>query len=210
MATNNDNQISTGKLLWLGAIFVFLAVMSFFYVLYNKVTKPLAPSRTTSFYDQFTYGSGNDTGTAGKRDLLEELNFQAVHGRYQTAYLELVDRINSTDMSKLNVREAEMIFNHYKEVQYDYSKTLKKIDDYEKKYKLQCFGRMRTLIMAVLYADKHFKKRVTKFDPDKLIEIGALREKPVCPRGGTYSIVYKDGRRLFSCSMHGVLRNSKR
>lgn len=209
MSNNNKKQESTSKLLWLGVFFVFLAAFSFIYSLYSKVTASNKPRKTVSFYDQFTYGSGEDNGETGKRDLLEELNFQAVHGRYQTAYIDLVDRINSMDMSKLNIKEAEYYFNDYKAVQYEYTKTLKKIDDYEKKFKLQCFGRMRSLIMAVLYADKHLKKRVTKFDPEKLIEIGALREVPVCPRGGTYSIIYKDGRRLFNCSMHGILRNKR-
>jgi hypothetical protein len=66
---------------------------------------------------------------------------------------------------------------------------------------------MRSLILAVLFHDRKMQKRMTRFNPELLIEIGAMNEIPKCPSGGKYSIIYKDGRRFFHCSIHGTLRN---
>ena len=105
------------------------------------------------------------------------------------------------------LKRDSLLFETYKKAQSNYGKVLKKVEDHEKDFKIKCFARMRKLILAVLYADKKFGKRVTRFDGDKLVEIGALDAIPVCPRGGEYSIIYKNGRRLFNCSIHGVLKN---
>lgn len=185
---------------------LFLALIAFVYVLFNRSKNPIPTGKT--YFDQFTYVSDDDLlGEDGKKDLLEALKFQKVHTLYQASYVELVDKINNLDTSKINIRNAQGIFDDYNNVKREYTRTLKRIDEYEKEYKLKCFARMRSLILAVLYSDKHFKKRTTKFDPEVFIEIGALQEIPVCPRGGEYSIVYKDGRRLFRCSKHGILKN---
>ena len=207
-AVKADNNISTTKILILGIVFVLLAIVAFFYSVISKNKKPVY-KKNVSYYDQFVNGSGEDLGEEGKLDLIEELRFQAVHGKYQDSYLNLMDRINELDTTKIDLKESKRIFSEYKEAKNAYNKVLKKLDNYEKDYKVKCFMKMRTLIMAVLYADKYYKKRVTKFVPEKLIEIGALTEVPVCPRGGKYSIIYKDKRRLFSCSIHGILKNSK-
>jgi hypothetical protein len=200
------SNINTDKLLWLGVVLLFLALIAFVYVLFNRSKNPIPTGKT--YFDQFTYVSDDDLlGEDGKKDLLEALKFQKVHTLYQASYVELVDKINNLDTSKINIRNAQGIFDDYNNVKREYTRTLKRIDEYEKEYKLKCFARMRSLILAVLYSDKHFKKRTTKFDPEVFIEIGALQEIPVCPRGGEYSIVYKDGRRLFRCSKHGILKN---
>ena len=198
-------NISNQKLLWLGVVLLFLAVVAFIFTLFKREIR-IAPSKR-SFFEQFTYVDDLSLSEDGKKDLLETLRFQRMQTMYQASYIDLVERINNMDTTKINTRNAKDVFKDYSKVREDYKRTVKKLDDYEKEYKLKCFSKMRSLILAVLYSDKHFKKRTTKFDPEKLIEIGALQEIPVCPRGGTYSIIYKDRRRLFSCSLHGILKN---
>jgi len=198
-------NISNEKLLWLGVVLLFLAVVAFIFTLFKREIHIAPPKR--SFFDQFTYVDDLSLSEDGKKDLLETLRFQRMQTMYQASYVDLVERINNMDTTKINTRNAKDVFKDYNRVREDYKRTVKKLDDYEKEYKLKCFSKMRSLILAVLYSDKHFKKRTTKFDPEKLIEIGALQEIPVCPRGGTYSIIYKDRRRLFSCSLHGILKN---
>ena len=167
-----------------------------------------APPIGKTYFDQFTYIDDYDTiGEDGKKDLLEALRFQKVQTLYQASYVELVNKINQLDTTKINMRDSHLVFDDYSKVKKEYTKTRRRIDDYEKEFKLKCFARMRSLILAVLYSDKHFRKRTTKFDAETLIKIGALQETPICPRGGEYSIVYKDGRRLFRCSKHGILKN---
>lgn len=199
-------NINTDKLLWLGVVFLFLALIAFVYILFNRKIDPIPTGKT--YFDQFTYVDDEDLlGEDGKKDLLETLRFQRAHSLYQASYVELIDKINRFDTNKINIKTAKGVFDDYNNVKREYTRTLKRIDDYEKEYKLKCFARMRSLILAVLYSDKHFRKRTTKFDAETLIEIGALQEVPICPRGGEYSIVYKDGRRLFRCSKHGILKN---
>jgi hypothetical protein len=148
-------------------------------------------------------------------DIFEALDFQGVHMAFQQSYLELIDRIDNKEVDKkspdgairIDIKRDALLYETYRKAQNNYSKVLKKVEEHEKDFKIKCFGRMRKLILAVLYADKKLGKRVTKFESEKLIEIGALDSIPVCPRGGEYSIIYKNGRRLFNCSIHGVLKN---
>lgn len=149
-----------------------------------------------------------------EENIFDSLDFQNVHTAYQKSYLELIDSINNKQPQKdndgvirIDVKRDALLFETYKKAQSNYGKVLKKVEDHEKDFKIKCFARMRKLILAVLYADKKLGKRVTRFDGEKLVEIGALDSIPVCPRGGEYSIIYKNGRRLFNCSIHGVLKN---
>ncbi len=152
-----------------------------------------------------------------EEDLFESLDFQNVHKTFQNSYLELVRAIESKESMKdspdgtirIDIKKDSKLFETYRKAQSNYNKVLKRVEEHERDYKLKCFARMRKLILAVLYADKKLKKKVTKFDVEKLTEIGAIApsDVPTCPRGGEYSIVYKNGRRLFNCSIHGVLKN---
>ena len=149
-----------------------------------------------------------------EENLFKALDFQKVHMEFQKSYLDVIKKINekekaknSKDTIRVDIKKDALVFETYKKALDNYSKVLKKIEDHEKDYKLKCFARMRKIILGVLYADKKLKKRVTKFDAENLVEIGALDEIPVCPRDGEYSIIYKNGRRLFNCSIHGILKN---
>ena len=142
-----------------------------------------------------------------EKTLFEQLNFQRVQQNYQTSYLDLIQKISETDTEKIDTRNARDIFRNYDLAKSEYKSSRSKIDEYEKDFRVKCFGRMRSLIVAVLFYDRKTGKRMTRFNAQQLIETGALQEIPACPRGGTYSIIYKDGRRLFHCSVHGILRN---
>lgn len=148
-----------------------------------------------------------DDGSDEKRNLLERLDFQKKHQQFQASYLDLIQKIGTADTTKINTRKDRDLFKNYNRARTDFTETLKKVEEYEKDFRLKCFAKMRSLILAVLFYDRKSGSRMTKFDPDELVKIGALQEIPTCPRGGRYSIVYKDGRRLFHCSIHGTLRN---
>jgi hypothetical protein len=150
-----------------------------------------------------------DVNRPGKEPegILNQLKFKEVHENYQRSYLDMINKINRTDTSNIDIKKFRYFFSDYEKSQKNYQRTLKKIEDYQKDFKLKCFARMRSLILAVLFHDRKMKKRMTRFNPELLMKIGALNEIPECPSGGKYSIIYKDGRRFFHCSVHGILRN---
>ena len=197
---------------WLGIFLILLAILSlFFMIMSNRKTR-----HNTVFRNKPLVVEDIDVdGTNEDDNLFESLDFQNVHRAFQNSYLELIQIIDSKEPVKgsedgtirVDIKKDAILYETYKKAQNNYAKVLKKVDDHEKDFKLRCFARMRKLILAVLYADKKLKKRVTKFDGENLVEIGALDAIPVCPRGGEYSIIYKNGRRLFNCSIHGVLKN---
>ena len=197
---------------WLGIFLVLLAVLSmFFMIMSNRKTR-----HTTVYRNKPLVVEEIDIDGANEdENLFESLDFQNVHRAFQNSYLELIHIIDSKEPPKgsedgairVDIRKDALLYETYKKAQNNDSKVLKRVEDHEKDFKLRCFARMRKLILAVLYADKKLKKRVTKFDGENLVKIGALDEIPVCPRGGEYSIIYKNGRRLFNCSIHGVLKN---
>ena len=201
---------SKQNVLWLGIFLVFLAFLSLFFMFMSRrSTRHTLTIRKPMVVNDIEVGEVND-----EENIFESLDFQNVHTAYQKSYLELINNINQREPKKdsdgvvrIDIKRDALLFETYKKAQSNYGKVLKKVEDYEKDFKIKCFARMRKLILAVLYADKKFGKRVTRFDGDKLVEIGALDSIPVCPRGGEYSIIYKNGRRLFNCSIHGVLKN---
>lgn len=144
---------------------------------------------------------------AGDDDILNRVKLKEVHETYQKSYLEMINRISKTDTTKIDVKKFRYFFSEYERNQKNYRQTLQKIEDYQKDFKIKCFAKMRSLILAVLFHDRKMQKRMTRFNPELLIEIGAMTEVPKCPSGGKYSIIYKDGRRFFHCSIHGTLRN---
>jgi hypothetical protein len=201
---------SKQNVLWLGIFLVFLAFLSLFFMFMSKRN-----TRQTMKTHKPLVVNDIEVGDVGEEEnIFESLDFQNVHTAFQKSYLELIENITNREAKKgqdgvvmIDMKRDALLFETYKKAQNNYGKILKKVEDHEKDFKIKCFARMRKLILAVLFADKKFGKRVTRFDGEKLVEIGALDSIPVCPRGGEYSIIYKNGRRLFNCSIHGVLKN---
>ena len=201
---------SKQNVLWLGIFLIFLAFLSLFFMfMSNRETRKTITTHKPLVVQEIDIDEVKEDD-----NILESLDFQGVHDSFQKSYLELVSSIDNKETKKgnentvrIDIKRDALLFETYRTAQSNYNKVLKKIEDHEKDYKIKCFARMRKLILAVLYADKKYGKRVTKFDGQKLVEIGALDTIPVCPRGGEYSIIYKNGRRLFNCSVHGVLKN---
>lgn len=198
---NSKEYFSGQGLYWLGMLFVFLAVFAF-------AANWLQWKTPVADYDPEAYrGTPISIDDLSEQTLFDQLKFQETHQKYQTSYLELVQRISQTDTTKINTKTDRDLFKPYSRAKTDYQESLDKVEEYEKDFRIKCFARMRSLILAVLFYDRKTNTRMTKFNSEKLIEVGALQEVPVCPRGGKYSIIYKDGRRLFHCSVHGTLRN---
>ena len=201
---------SKQNVLWLGIFLIFLAFLSLFFMFMSRRnTRETMKTYKPLVVNDIEVGDVND-----EENIFESLDFQNVHTAFQKSYLELINNIDNRETKKgsegvvrIDIKRDALLFETYKKAQSNYGKVLKKVEDHEKDFKIKCFARMRKLILAVLYADKKFGKRVTRFEGDKLVEIGALDAIPVCPRGGEYSIIYKNGRRLFNCSIHGVLKN---
>ncbi len=201
---------SKQNVLWLGIFLVFLAFLSLFFMFMSKRN-----TRQTMKTHKPLVVNDIEVGDVGEEEnIFESLDFQNVHTAFQKSYLELIENITNREAKKgqdgvvmIDMKRDALLFETYKKAQNNYGKILKKVEDHEKDFKIKCFARMRKLILAVLFADKKYGKRITRFDGEKLVEIGALDSIPVCPRGGEYSIIYKNGRRLFNCSIHGVLKN---
>jgi hypothetical protein len=158
--------------------------------------------------DAIPFGIMLESGVASDPEsIFNQLQFQKVHTDFQQSYLTLIDRINFNSGEKIDIKEQRVLFLEYKRRQRNYQETLKKVAEHEKDVKLKCFGQMKSLILAVLYLDKKTGKRQNKYDPDLLSAEGIMRSPPLCPENGKYSIIAKDGRRFFHCSIHGVLRN---
>lgn len=202
---------SRENLQWLGIFLVFLALLSLLFMIMSsrRAPKIISKSKPLVITDYEINETDDD------ENLFENLDFQRIHTEFQASYLDLIQTISSKQPVKgssdgtirVDVKKDILLFQTYKTAQNNYAKVLKRVEEHEKEYKRICFARMKKLILAVLYYDRKIGKRVTKFEPEKLIEVGALDEMPVCPRNGEYSIVYKNGRRLFNCSVHGVLKN---
>jgi len=190
---------------WLGIAFLALAVLSFLASMFINIqpAEPYVPNRPTNVSNPVSPDDGSDE----KKNLLERLEFQKKHQNFQASYLDLIQKIGSADTTKINTRKDRDLFKNYNRARADFSDTLKKVEEYEKDFRLKCFAKMRSLILAVLFYDRKTGSRMTKFDAEGLVKIGAFQEAPACPRGGRYSIIYKDGRRLFNCSIHGTLKN---
>jgi len=190
---------------WLGIAFLALAVLSFLASTFISIqpAEPYVPTRPTNVSNPAKPDDGSDE----KKNLLERLEFQKKHQNFQASYLDLIQKIGSADTTKINTRKDRDLFKGYNRARADFSDTLKKVEEYEKDFRLKCFAKMRSLILAVLFYDRKTGSRMTKFDAEGLVKIGAFQEAPACPRGGRYSIIYKDGRRLFNCSIHGTLKN---
>lgn len=140
--------------------------------------------------------------------VFEQFQFKEVHTDFQRSYLQLIQNINGFNSPQIDIRDQKLLFSEYGRAQRKYKDVLKKIAVYAADQKLRCFSIMKSLILAILYYDKKTNKKMFKYDPEKLLSEKILLSIPICPDGGEYSIIYKDGRRLFRCSVHGVLRQN--
>ncbi|GAB4283361.1 MAG: hypothetical protein Kow0029_29480 [Candidatus Rifleibacteriota bacterium] len=193
------------KFYLLGIAFVFLAGFAFALNWYLsrtpiKIEDPIGPNAVP-------IPDINSTKDQSEESILEKLKFKEVHEAYEASYLKIVQRINELDTSNIDIKKYRYFFSDYEKNKKNYRKILKKVEDYQKDFKLKCFAKMRSLILAVLFHDRKMQKKMTRYDPELLKKIGALSDIPKCPSGGVYSIIYKDGRRFFHCSIHGTLRN---
>ncbi|MGM0598502.1 MAG: hypothetical protein ACQETH_01680 [Candidatus Rifleibacteriota bacterium] len=206
---NNIQGLSGKKFHMLGIFFIFLAfcalVVNWFISRLPSHEMPDTPDVEQNSTHIAIPDIENLSDSS--KSILERLKFQKIHGKYQQSYLLMIQKINDTDTTSIDIKEHKYFFSGYKNTKEKYEETLEKLEDHQKTYKIKCFARMRSLIMAVLYHDKKMDKKMTTFDPQLLKKIGALNEIPQCPSGGEYSIIYKDGRRFFHCSVHGTLRN---
>ncbi len=144
----------------------------------------------------------------GTQTLFERLQLQKVHQDYTRSYLDLIQKINQTNTDGLNVKEQLNTFSNYSYAFRRYRDVMNKIANADKEMKKKCFSIMRSLIVSVVVYDKKTKKKMFKFDAQKLLQEGIITEIPKCPAGGEYSIYYKDGQRLLQCSRHGTLRSN--
>ncbi len=140
--------------------------------------------------------------------VFEQFQFKEVHTDFQRSYLQLIQNINGVNSPQIDTRDQKLLFSEYGRAQRKYKDVLKKIAAYSTDQKLRCFSIMKSLILAILYYDKKTNKKMFKFDPAKLLSEKIILSIPKCPDRGEYSIIYKDGRRLFRCSVHGVLRQN--
>ncbi|HNV71209.1 MAG TPA: hypothetical protein PKO06_16010 [Candidatus Ozemobacteraceae bacterium] len=143
----------------------------------------------------------------GTQTLFERLQLQKVHQDYTKSYLDLMQKINQTNTDGLNVKEQLNTFSNYSYAFRRYRDVMNKIANADKEMKKKCFSIMRSLIVSVVVYDKKTKKKMFKFDAQKLLQESIITELPKCPAGGEYSIYYKDGQRLLQCSRHGTLRS---
>lgn len=140
--------------------------------------------------------------------VFEQFQFKEVHTDFQRSYLHLIQNINGVNSPQIDIRDQKLLFSEYGRAQRKYKDVLKKIASYAADQKLRCFSIMKSLILGILYYDKKTNKKMFKFDPEKLLSEKIMLSIPKCPDGGEYTIIYKDGRRLFRCSVHGVLRQN--
>lgn len=197
----NKNDILSGSgFYWLGIGFLFLAVFAFIFARtfrHESTYRPLPPIIIPD----------SAVSIDGEGTIYEQTNFQQAQENYQRSYLNLVNKINETDTSTIDVNTSRRLFDEYELQQRLYRDTRRKIDDYQSKFRNQCFARMRSLIQAVLIFDRQRKVRMSRLDYEAMLRLGVIENIPECPQGGKYSIISRGGRRFFHCTVHGTLRN---
>ncbi|MBF0545705.1 MAG: hypothetical protein HQM08_14775 [Candidatus Riflebacteria bacterium] len=141
------------------------------------------------------------------KNIFEKFQLPKLHNEYQKSYMDLIDKINALDYSKgIDVKQQKEIFKNYSQSFRKYQDAILKISHEQKEMKQRCFSVMKSLVLAVVFYDKKMNKKLFKFDSKRLIEAGILKEEPICPANGEYSIFYKDGKRFLRCSVHGTLK----
>ena len=202
LTVKSKDFFSNRKFLWLGAIGLLLAVflILIFVLLSNKTG---SKSKTRSQHQPST-----DLSDSNEQDsMLKQMNFKEKYDRYQAEYLKMVRRINERDQKLLTASEAADITSALQAAKAEYEDVLRKYEKDEMNARLKCFSEMKDMIRAVLYYDKKTGAKMTRLNLRKLKAAGAIVKTPTCPKDGRYSIIYKDGSRIFNCSVHGVLRH---
>lgn len=148
------------------------------------------------------------TAPIASGSVFEQFQLKEVHSDFQRSYLQLIQNINSFNTPQVDIKNQKLLFSEYGRAQRKYRDVLKKIETYAEEQRLRCFSIMKSMILAVLYYDKKTNKKMFKYDPEKLMSEKILLSIPKCPDAGEFSIIYKDGRRLFRCSVHGILRQN--
>ncbi len=145
---------------------------------------------------------------SGSTSIFQKVRLQESHASYQTSYLNLIKKIGEMENKKMTEKEKIQIFTDYSIAVRQYREVLKKIGTFENDGRQRCFSIMRSLVSAVSVYDKLSNKKMFRFDGEKLLKENIIKEVPHCPRDGEYFIFYKDGRRLFRCSLHGTLKQN--
>jgi hypothetical protein len=70
----------------------------------------------------------------------------------------------------------DKVFQELHPAQNEFQDVLGKVEDTKKDFVSYCFARMRSVILSVLYYDVTTKTRMTKFNGEELVKIGALQE----------------------------------
>ena len=188
------------QILTLGTVFFVLGMVVFLVFGCRKPAVFLPPSPGNPGLTVF---APEATGTVS---LFSRYQIQEAHQNYQSAYLDLIGKMNSLEAGKLSPEQQKNLFNNYLNSSRKYQGIVQKIREEEERLREKCNSIMRSLISGILVYDKMSKTKMFKFDAQKLIKQGILKEPPQCPRDGTYSIYYKDGRRTFFCTIHGTLK----
>lgn len=142
---------------------------------------------------------------SGPKGLFEDLKLQEVHSMYQGAYLDLIQRIYRTE-GDVEVGEVKRLYANYELARRKYGDVLRKVAEHARNTRLTCFANMKSVILAIVYADRKTGQKTTRYDPERLKAMGAFPVEPKCPDGGMYSLYTKDNRRFINCTMHGTLK----
>ena len=167
------------------------------------------PTPTKPDFDGFpvvTHGIPPEASASSS--IFQKVRLQESHATYQASYLNLIKKIAEMENKKMTDKEKVQIFTDYSLAVRQYREVLKKIGSFENDGRQKCFSIMRSLVSAVSVYDKLSNKKMFRFDGEKLLRENIIKEIPRCPRDGEYSIFYKDGRRMFRCSMHGSLKQN--
>ena len=198
--TRKDRDLTFFKafsLVALGIVFVLSEILG----CGGDGAEPLVPPDTPGVSEPPISLDATDT-----RSIFDKFKFQEVHREYQKSYLGLVKQIYQQDNKRIDVKEQRGMFFEYSKARKNYQAAIQKITDFEKDQRLRCYSAMRSLILGVIYYDKKAKKKMSRYDPEKLLKEGIFPTPPTCPASGTFSIISRDGRRFFHCSIHGTLR----
>lgn len=197
---SNNDLLSGNALLWLGGSFLLLACFALFIGYFVEPPERYTRSQRIHIPEPVRYNEDAD-------NLFDRINFQQSQENYQRSYLQLVNHISEVDTTNINVDDHRETFQQYDTQLKRYRNARQKIDEYERTFKEKCFRRMRGLIQSIIHHESAVGDRMMILDYELLFETNSIEEKPLCPRGGTYRIINRGGRRVFNCSVHGTLRN---
>jgi hypothetical protein len=187
-------------ILSLGTVLIVLGMVFFSVFGCRKPDSPPSPATPNSWLAEYV------PEASATASLFNRYQIHKAQKDYQDAYLDLIQKMTNMEVRKLSPEQQKSLFNNYLASSQKYQGIVKKIREEEEILREKCNSIMRSLISGILVYDKMSKTKMFKFEAQKLIKLGILKEPPQCPRNGTYSIYYKDGRRSFFCTVHGTLK----